>query len=125
MLTTPLVNVCQYLVATLVALPADSIDESIVLAFLNEASFMLKFRHPNIIWVEGVCLDVAKNPELPGECKDVVDLHGDPVDGFDMWTQAELARSPLILLPFMDNGDLHTLLKEARRMKPDPEWLVR
>ncbi|XP_062519626.1 tyrosine-protein kinase RYK-like isoform X2 [Corticium candelabrum] len=55
-----------------------------VLEFVRESCMMASFHHPNILGVSGVCLDMSNG------------------------------RSPLILVPFMVNGDLKTFLQKSR-----------
>lgn len=54
------------------------------MSFVRESSMMSEFSHPHILALCGVCLDMS--------------------DGLN----------PMILLPFMANGDLHSYLKKKR-----------
>ena len=67
-----------------------------VLEFVRESCMMASFHHPNILGVSGVCLDMSNG------------------------------RSPLILVPFMVNGDLKTFLQKSRiGTKEDEDKTVR
>uniref|UniRef100_A0A8D3D3T6 receptor protein-tyrosine kinase n=1 Tax=Scophthalmus maximus TaxID=52904 RepID=A0A8D3D3T6_SCOMX len=64
----------------------DSFSQKEIEEFLNEAACMKDFNHPNVIRLLGVCLDVG-----PGQFT-----------------------KPMVILPFMKYGDLHSFLLRSR-----------
>ncbi|KAM8852572.1 tyrosine-protein kinase Mer isoform 1-T1 [Synchiropus picturatus] len=64
----------------------DSFSQREIEEFLNEAACMKDFNHPNVIRLLGVCLEVG-----PGNCP-----------------------KPMVILPFMKYGDLHSFLLRSR-----------
>ena len=89
---------------------------------------MLKLRHPNIIWIEGVCIDTSASSEtsawMKRQTSNLVAGSSGTGAAVKAWEDEGLANSPLILLAFMPNGDLRSLLRNARRAKEMPVWLV-
>ncbi|XP_017320153.1 tyrosine-protein kinase Mer isoform X1 [Ictalurus punctatus] len=67
-------------------LPVDNFSQREIEEFLNEAACMKDFNHPNVIRLLGVCLDVG-----PGHFP-----------------------KPMVILPFMRYGDLHSFLLRSR-----------
>uniref|UniRef100_A0A3Q2NZI2 receptor protein-tyrosine kinase n=1 Tax=Fundulus heteroclitus TaxID=8078 RepID=A0A3Q2NZI2_FUNHE len=72
----------------------DSFSQREIEEFLNEAACMKDFDHPNVINLLGVCLDVG----------------------------AERFPKPMVILPFMKYGDLHTFLLHSR-LEESPMYL--
>uniref|UniRef100_A0A7N6AMD9 receptor protein-tyrosine kinase n=1 Tax=Anabas testudineus TaxID=64144 RepID=A0A7N6AMD9_ANATE len=64
----------------------DSFSQKEIEEFLNEAAYMKDFNHPNVIRLLGVCLEVG-----PGHFP-----------------------KPMVILPFMKYGDLHSFLLRSR-----------
>ncbi|MED6256779.1 hypothetical protein ATANTOWER_021404 [Ataeniobius toweri] len=72
----------------------DSFSQREIEEFLNEAACMKDFNHPNVINLRGVCLDVGSG-HFP---------------------------KPMVILPFMKHGDLHSFLLRSR-LKESPFFL--
>ncbi|MEQ2241022.1 hypothetical protein ILYODFUR_021111, partial [Ilyodon furcidens] len=72
----------------------DSFSQREIEEFLNEAACMKDFNHPNVIKLRGVCLDVGSG-HFP---------------------------KPMVILPFMKHGDLHSFLLRSR-LKESPFFL--
>uniref|UniRef100_A0AAZ3QYA0 receptor protein-tyrosine kinase n=1 Tax=Oncorhynchus tshawytscha TaxID=74940 RepID=A0AAZ3QYA0_ONCTS len=64
----------------------DNFSQREIEEFLNEAAFMKDFDHPNVIRLQGVCLE-ARSGHFP---------------------------KPMVILPFMRYGDLHSFLLRSR-----------
>ncbi|XP_047458990.1 tyrosine-protein kinase Mer [Mugil cephalus] len=64
----------------------DSFSQREIEEFLNEAACMKDFNHPNVIKLLGVCLEVS-SAHFP---------------------------KPMVILPFMEHGDLHSFLLRSR-----------
>ncbi|XP_066534561.1 tyrosine-protein kinase Mer [Hoplias malabaricus] len=72
----------------------DNFSQREIEEFLNEAACMKDFNHPNVIKLLGVCLEVA-----PGNFP-----------------------KPMVILPFMKYGDLHSFLLRSR-IGENPQYL--
>uniref|UniRef100_A0A3B5M1B8 receptor protein-tyrosine kinase n=1 Tax=Xiphophorus couchianus TaxID=32473 RepID=A0A3B5M1B8_9TELE len=72
----------------------DSFSQREIEEFLNEAACMKDFNHPNVIRLLGVCLEVG----------------------------SENFPKPMVILPFMKYGDLHSFLLGSR-LKESPRFL--
>ncbi|XP_059372958.1 tyrosine-protein kinase Mer-like [Carassius carassius] len=72
----------------------DNFSQREIEEFLNEAACMKDFHHPNVIRLLGVCLEVVSN-HFP---------------------------KPMVVLPFMKYGDLHSYLLRSR-LSEDPVYL--
>ncbi|XP_033873266.3 tyrosine-protein kinase Mer-like isoform X1 [Acipenser ruthenus] len=73
----------------------DNFSQREIEEFLGEAACMKDFCHPNVIKLLGVCLEVSSRENFP---------------------------KPMVILPFMKHGDLHSFLLRSR-LHESPQFL--
>ncbi|MGH0191452.1 UNVERIFIED_CONTAM: hypothetical protein FKN15_061432, partial [Acipenser sinensis] len=73
----------------------DNFSQREIEEFLSEAACMKDFCHPNVIKLLGVCLEISSRENLP---------------------------KPMVILPFMKYGDLHSFLLHSR-LNESPQFL--